>query len=267
VVWDANTGEPTQELTTGTFLLISLSLSSPDRFFLAGAYPWVLDAVTLGDTGLWREARMGDFLAGPFSGATSATTTQDGKLLLVGSAFGVVSIFDVVTGERRTTASLHTGAVTSIAIDNEKRTAMSCGHDGRLVAWLLDNPTTVRTVAEVRGAIGPVVFVKDSTFAWGLEQGAVGFVIGGQVVQEAGVRVHSREVTVLAPLLDGNVLLSAAMDGRVCVWSPRENTLIAELALDRPITCGAVAPNRATVAIGDEAGSVHFLRFAGIVEP
>jgi WD40 repeat protein len=168
---------------------------------------------------------------------------------------------DTVSGDIYGSARLHKGAVNGIALDAEDRKAVSCGDDGNVLMWNLSEPAAARTVTTQRDSVGVVTFVRGNLVAWGGQDGSVRFANVEQEMDPIGIRVHEGEVTVLAPLLAGEALLSASTDRRAFVWMSRSLTIVEKVSFDRPISCGTIAHDESIVALGDISGGVHFLRF------
>jgi WD40 repeat protein len=63
---------------------------------------------------------------------------------------------------------------------------------------------------------------------------------------------------------DGRRAVSMSREGTLRVWDVRGKTVLAEFNLDNiPSACG-LTPDGTTIVVGEESGTVHFLRFEGI---
>jgi WD40 repeat protein len=67
--------------------------------------------------------------------ASVATLSSDGRTLLAGGRDGSVRLFDLVRGTVRRAPERHDGAVRSAVISADGHTAVTAGHDNRLIVW------------------------------------------------------------------------------------------------------------------------------------
>jgi WD40 repeat protein len=269
LLWDPLKGKPVGQWRGTTFLLSGLFVPPRgDRLVLAGVNGWSVNMATGELAGPWsgpqnvsellaREMDMND----PFLGTTALAISSAGDVLFVGRADGQVVVMDMRSGKVRASTRLHTGWVQDIVLDEDETKGVSCGSDGKVLVWALNDLSTAQTVAEERHSVSSVALLREGRVAWGNPDGSVKLVTVPDRGEVNVFRFHDAEVTFLESIWNREGLASGSADGTVRVWLPFEPTLVAEMTLDRPISYGAVAPDETTIALGDIGGGVHFLRF------
>ncbi|WP_439517008.1 WD40 repeat domain-containing protein, partial [Limnospira sp.] len=75
---------------------------------------------------------------------------------------------------------------------------------------------------------------------------------------------HSSSVTAVAIAPDGKRAVSASDDNTLKLWDLETGKELATFTGEARMLSCAIAPDGVTVAAGDEAGVVHFLRLEGV---
>ncbi|MBY8858244.1 protein kinase [Nocardia sp. CA2R105] len=93
-----------------------------------------------------KECRLERMLEGHSKHVTNLVTTEDGRLLLSGSADSTVRVWDRTTGQCTHTLAGHTDSVSALAVSADARFAVSAGHDHTLRIWDLISGRCARTL-------------------------------------------------------------------------------------------------------------------------
>ena len=168
---------------------------------------------------------------------------------------------DTRSGEVLAGGVVHKGGIERIYCVSDEL-ALSAGSDGRLVIWSLSEPHRLRTIASSDGAIFAFALLSNARIAWGEHDGTVRIARLKDLEELAVFKLHKGTVTMLSAIWSSEALVSAAHDGRVRVWRPDDGSIVTEMQLDRPLSCGAVAPDASALVVGDISGGVHFLRLS-----
>jgi WD40 repeat protein len=245
IVWDPATGDAVGTGTGSTALSAALFLPpAHNRIMLAGLFEgFCVDSATFTLKGPWQPSRVGPFqdLSGPFVGTSALAATPNGSALIVGRADGNVLVMDTRSGEVLAGGVVHKGGIERIYCVNDEL-ALSAGSDGRLVIWSLSEPHRLRTIASSDGAIFAFALLSNARIAWGEHDGTVRIARLKDMEELAVFKLHKGTVTMLSAIWSSEALVSAAHDGRVRVWRPDDGSIVTEMQLDRPLSCGAVAP-------------------------
>jgi WD40 repeat protein len=187
--------------------------------------------------------------------------TFDDRHVVSGSTDNTLRVWDLATGETKTTLRGHTGSVYAVAVTPDGRHVVSGSGDSTLRVWDL---ATGKSKTTLRGHSGPVNAVAvtpdgrhlvsgstDSTLrVWDLATGETKTTLQG----------HTGSVRGVAVTPDGLHVVSSSGDNTLRVWDLKNGKEILTFTLDGTVTaCIAMQDNR-TIIAGDNFGRMHFLR-------
>jgi len=204
--------------------------------------------------------------------------TPDGRHAVTAVGDGRLTLWDLSSGQARHTSEGHAGVVRAAVVTPEGDRAISVGDDGTLKVWDMHTLTPVATLTqpeaeEVSDSLRAVALMPQGRLLAGGDDGALSiwdWRAGTLVGRLPGHRFGVRGVAVTA---DGRLAFSVAIDRTVRVWDlhtgqERAASLPfmlegAAVALEGTPRCLAIAPDGATIWVGDAAGNVYCLRYVG----
>lgn len=183
--------------------------------------------------------------------------SRDGTRLAASSAGNIVRVWELPSGEKLWERCAHDGRIRSVAFDDGGGLLLTGGGDGQARLWQLPagdktgefthGPSWVRSVAldgsgaRVALGCGPgVIYVHD--------------VGSGEVAAE--LHGHNGRVLMLGFCPDPDVLVSAAADGTVRLWSLSGQKQVAEVRVDASLQAAGLDASGRTVLAASAAGTV-----------
>ncbi len=231
-LWDLSSGKSIRWFSGRAFWVVLTAAFSPDgRILATGLEPWpetydyyeCRDTVQLWDVASGQPLR---FLEGDVPGhegpgvVPSVGFSPDGSILASGSRNGSIKLWDVATGERRSTLTWPGGDVDALAFSPDGATLASGDEAGVVSLWDVAANRKPHKLKGHEGAVLSVAFSPDGRLVasgsgdatiklWDLWTG------GRELQALAG---HQGPVTSVAFLPDGLALASESGDGTVKIW-------------------------------------------------
>ncbi len=155
-------------------------------------------------------------------------------------------------GWERHTLEGHLGAVTSVAVGDDGRLALSGSADGTVKIWDVAGGQCLRTLASGGAVVTAVGLGGKSRLA--ISGGADGFLRLWDVDDGRSPRAwegHDDVVTAAALNADGRRIVSAGADGAVCLWEAAEGRRLCRLGGHQgPVHAAALCPDGRHVVAG-----------------
>jgi WD40 repeat protein len=212
----------------------------------------------------WSPSRLPKHRAG---GARCLSFSPDAATLVAGNFDGTVSLWDADVGVPL--ATLETGAevVCSVAVSPDGRTLATGGSDSRILLWDLAGRKVRETLEGHEGPINAVAFSPDGRcLASGAEDRTIRIWDLSRPRQSIVLRGHPNIILGLAFSTDGRLLTSSSLlDDELRVWDVATGQSRAALDLPQPwclVTCLEFSPDRETLLLGTDHGTVCFLNHA-----
>jgi len=189
--------------------------------------------------------------------------TPDGRTLVTAGSDGVLTVWDVASGEIRETLTGHAEAnLYGLAFSTDGRSLYSSGHDERAFAWdLLGDRSLVRPFTAARpfvpddGDISPrglSLSPDGRTLAIGHSDGQVDFLDARTLRRRRSLRALRGYVGAIAYSPDGELLAVAGQRGQVTLWDARTLRPAGELqGLRTAVLTLAFSPDSKKLAVGE----------------
>ncbi len=186
---------------------------------------------------------------GPF---WSVAVSPNGQTLATGSFDGNIQLWNLVSGQQKTTLTAHAGAVWSVAISPDGEMLASGGEDKAVKIWNLRTGELENTLFGHSAAVFSVAFSPDGkTLASVGEDKTVKLwnVRTGNLTRS--LHGHTADIQSVTFSPDGKILATGSTDGTVKLWNARtgrlQRTLIGH---SEAVWSVAISPDGQTVASG-----------------
>jgi WD40 repeat protein len=212
----------------------------------------------------WSPSRLPKHRAG---GARCLAFSPDAETLVAGNFDGTISLWDATSGVPLATFETGAEIVCSIAVSPDGRTLATAGSDSRVLLWDLAGRKVREALEGHDGPINAVAFSPDGRYlASGGEDRTVRIWDLSRPRQPIVLRGHPSILIGLAFSRDGRLLISSSMlDDELRVWDVATGQSRAAFNLPRPwylVTCLEFSPDRETLLLGTDHGTVSFLNHA-----
>ena len=144
---------------------------------------------------------------------------------MTGDEDGVVHVWDVNTPRHITQWKGHTGPITKIVVSSNGRRPLTCSHDNTVILWNVDKGSQVRQFSMParydRAKVSRSCLTVMSWRPVGCAEDWCSGMPPAQILRQSHPP-HARhnDLVVLPP--DGRRVLTADLDGKVRIWTPRE---------------------------------------------
>jgi WD40 repeat protein len=278
-LWDIGTGREQRTFVGHSSLVTAVAIKPDGRSVLSGSYDGLIKDWSI-ETGEERQS-----FHGHEGGVMALTILPNRNLALSGSADRAVKLWDLATGEELRTLIGHADRVTAVTVSADGQHALSSSDDGSLLWWELGNGESPRTLSgqtevwktpqpsqgrlwgSTRGfyahtdVVTTTALSSDGTLAlsgssdrtlkiWDLRTGESHLTLRGHVA-----RVNAAVLT-----RDARRAVSISEDGTLRVWDLETGRCVLIVPIDSPPSALALAPDDATVVVGDSAGRLYGLR-------
>jgi WD40 repeat protein len=200
--------------------------------------------------------------------AECVSWNSDGRKLFVG-AYGGVSMFQ---GDARAIKKFPwKGAPLTVRISPDDKWIATGNQDSSLHCWKIVNGSDLQMTG-FETKVQHITWDESSTYLANASFSTISIWDfsgrGPKGTRPIELTGHSGRIIGLGYLPSfPRVLVSAATDGGVCIWSPRRSgrSLISRFDTDLSLSAMAISPRDAVVAVGSEDGEVVLVSFDGLV--
>jgi hypothetical protein len=239
-------------------------------------------------------------LEGHTSRVTAVVVTPDDHYVVSGSADHTLRVWDLATGETKTTLQGHTSRVSAVVVTPDGRHVVSRSWDNTLRVWDLATGQTKTTLQGHTSRVWAVAVTPDGRHVvsgsadhtlrvWDLATGQTKTTLQGHtnavVVTPDGRHVvsgsadhtlrvwdlvtgetkttlqgHTSWVTAVIVTPDGRHVVSGSCDNTLRVWDLESGEVIVSFTGEDEISSCAVASDGRTIIAGESSGRLHFLR-------
>ncbi len=195
----------------------------------------------------------------------------DGKQALVGSADGLLRVFDV-TGAPKEVAVMtaHLAGIGAVTYSVDGAKMATCGGDGSVKYWTVPETGTPVLLAEFKGHTKPVSSVAFSADGRFLVSGGGDLVVRvwdlSSKTELKALRGHGDWVSSVAFSPDGRSVLSAGVDRAVKVWELSSGETAKPIGHTRRLNTIAVSADGHWVASGSEDRTIKIWDAAAGIE-
>jgi WD40 repeat protein len=199
------------------------------------------------------------------SGSVKAVALHaDGRRAVSVGSSPTLEVWDLNNGACLLTLLGHTKRVTAVALHVDGCRAVSASDDHTLKVWDVNSgaclltsqghPKRVTAIALHADGRRAVSASWDSTLkVWDVDSGACLLTLEG----------HSGTVNAAAFAHNGSWIASASSDRTLRIWHVDTGELLGRWDADHPLSACAISPDGQTIAVGDQAGNVIFLKVGG----
>ncbi|BAY62962.1 protein kinase [Calothrix brevissima NIES-22] len=181
----------------------------------------------------------------------SLAITADGQTLISGGADNKIKIWNLASGDLKTTLSKNLDAITSVAISPNGKTLFSGSKDGSIQIWNLPEGTLKTTLPKSKDAVSYVAITPDGETlvsgggntiqVWDLQTGKLKNTLTG----------HTKAVMAVAISSDGQTLASGSADNTIKIWNLETGQLKNTLTGHKEsVMSVAISPNDETLVSG-----------------
>jgi WD40 repeat protein/serine/threonine protein kinase len=166
------------------------------------------------------EVRRLRMLDGPRAGMERVAVSRDGRRILAAGADGVARIWDVATGSEVLALTGHTDSVRFVDFSPDGTRALTCSADKTARVWDAETGDLLRTFDGHKESVESGVFTPDSRFVVtaGADKAAIRWNADtGEIVRRYEGH-HTKPINWVALSRDDKRLLTASLDGTVCLW-------------------------------------------------
>jgi WD40 repeat protein len=264
-VWDAREGKLLKELKGHTAPVMAVAFGGNNLLITGG-----IDKVAR----LWDVAKDQPVATFPAnrSMVSAVALRADGKQALVGSADGMLRVYDLTEQNPKETAafSAHLAGVGAVAYGPDGTKIATCGGDGLVKHWNATGTGTPTTLAELKGhgkPVSSVAFNADGRF---IVSGGGDTVVRvwdlSAKTELRALRGHQDWVSSVAFGPDGRTILSASVDKTVKVWELSSGETAKPIGHTRKLNTIAVSADGRWVASGSEDRTIKVWDAAAGVE-
>jgi WD40 repeat protein len=254
-VWDAKDGKLLKELKGHTQPIMAVAFGGTDRLLTGG-----IDKVAR----LWDVTKDQPVVALPANKSmiSAVALRADGKQALIGSADGMLRVYDLSTTPPKELAavSAHLSGVGAVAYGPDPTKIATCGGDGLVKHWNLPEAGTPAMLAEFKGHGKPVSSVAFSADGRFLVSGGGDTVVRvwdlSAKTELRALRGHQDWVSSVAFGPNGRTILSAGVDKTVKVWELTSEETAKPVGHTRRLNTIAVSADGRWVASGSEDRTV-----------
>jgi WD40 repeat protein len=258
-VWDLAAGETKMILRGHTDSVKAVAVAPDGRHLVSGSDDRTLRVWDL-ETGeikkvphgpsWWKDAKR-QWIAQSKTGVSAVVVTPDGRHA-VGPDDKTLRVWDLATGETKTTLGRHASEVNALAITPDGRRVISGSADGTLRVWDLATEQTTMTLQSHAGKVNAVAITPDGRHVvsssydntlriWDLATGETTRTFQG----------HASSVSAVAVTPDGNRVVSGSRDQTLRLWDlATEETKTALQGLTHVVNAVAVTPDGRHVVSG-----------------
>ncbi|MBD2355504.1 serine/threonine protein kinase [Tolypothrix sp. FACHB-123] len=187
----------------------------------------------------------------------SLAITADGKTLISGGADNKIKIWNLATGDLKTTLSKNLDAINSVVISRDGKTLFSGSKNGIIQIWNLPNGTLKTTLPKSKDAVTYLAITPDGETlvsgggntiqVWDLETGKLKNTLTG----------HTKSVMALAISADGQTLVSGSADNTIKIWNLKTGQLKNTIAGHKEsVMSVAISPNGEILASGSSDDTI-----------
>jgi len=156
-------------------------------------------------------------LADP-DGITAATLSRDGNILITGTYYGFINIWDMVNFKHIHTFPVHKAWITGIVLLPQQERGISISFDGAVKIWSLDKSNWAETIIKDKYpfyAISPLP--RGNRIALGNENGVLSILDIKRQLIKKNINAHKGCINVAAQF-NNNRLITASEDQTLKIW-------------------------------------------------
>jgi len=255
-VWDADNGRAIRTLEGHKASVRAVAASDDGQRAVSASKDGTLRVWSVADGMTLR------VLSGHASGINAVVVTPDGSRALSASNDNTLRLWDMDSGETVRVLQGHAGGVLAVALTPDGRYAVSASDDHTLRVWDLECGRVVHILEGHTDGVLAVTVASGGRFAvsasadqtlrvWDLSSGAQRGVIDS---------ANTADIWSVASPFNDHMFVSASWDQTLRVWDLVSSGNIATFTgPDRMLSC-AVASAGGNIVVGDESGTLHFLR-------
>jgi len=153
--------------------------------------------------------------------------SKNNQYLAIGDGDGVITVFDVDTFSVLTCWRAHDSVIRDLAITPDAKKIISVSQDGYVNVFNLKNGHQTRSLNNHGGPVHAVnIHDKGKYFYTGDDSGKI--LIWDLVEvrrKQKESNIHSRDISKLVPMQNGEKLISASSDGQLAIWSTKSQKI------------------------------------------
>ncbi len=151
---------------------------------------------------------------------TSLLFNHNGKILLVASADGIITVWDIYQNKKLATLNGHKGAVTSMSLNPSESRLISGSYDGSIIIWDLRSFKKLNTMPMEGKKVRSVAYSHGGKyFAVGLENKIARIFNTKNYTPTGTFRGHKSLVYQVAFSYDDKQLITGSQDNTVRIWN------------------------------------------------
>lgn len=263
-IWDAKDGKKLKELKGHTAPIMAVAFGGNSLLITGG-----IDKVAR----LWdvsKDAPVQTFPANK-SMISAVALRSDGKQALVGSADGMLRVYDVTGAPKETTSvSAHLSGIGAVVYGPDGTKLATCGGDTLVRHWNLPETGAPTMLAEFKGHSKPVSSVSFNSDGRFIVSGGGDLVVRvwdlSSKTELRALRGHQEWVSSVAFGPNGRTILTAGVDKTVKVWELSSEETAKPIGHTRRLNTIAVSADGRWVASGSEDRTIKIWDAAAGVE-
>ncbi|BAY25848.1 protein kinase [Calothrix sp. NIES-2100] len=234
-------------LVSGAILLLGLG----------GYGVWQVSKSFLPQTIAYEKLALANTLDGHNGQIYALAVSGDSQTLISGSADKTIKVWNLPTGDVKTTISLNSDAITSLAISRDSKTLFSGSKDGNIKIWNLPTGTLKTTLPKIEDSVSYIALSPDEQTLvsggdnkikiWNLLTGKLKNTLTG----------HTKSVMAVAISPDGKTLVSGSEDNNIKIWDlptgQLKNTLTGHT---KSVMSVVISPDGETLASGSSDDTI-----------